>query len=107
MIREVWPSAASSTSARSTTPGTPSASSAFWEVVAVYRSFNDVRRTADWLDQPANAVESALRYYEAHRVEVDTSGSDGTRRQLTRLSVSHVREGTRLEPRILRYHLIA
>jgi hypothetical protein len=71
MIREVWPSAASSTSARSTTPGTPSASSAFWEVVAVYRSFNDVRRTADWLDQPANAVESALRYYEAHRVEVD------------------------------------
>lgn len=42
-----------------------------WEVVAVHRSFSDVRRTAEWLDQPANAIETALRYYDAHRAEID------------------------------------
>ena len=42
-----------------------------WEVVAVHRSFDDVERTADWLDQPGSAVEAALRYYEAHRTEID------------------------------------
>jgi len=42
-----------------------------WEVVAVHRSFDDVQRTADWLDQPASAIESALRYYEGHRAEID------------------------------------
>ena len=42
-----------------------------WEVVAVYRSFDDVQRTADWLDQPTGAIETALRYYETHRDEID------------------------------------
>jgi len=42
-----------------------------WEVVAVHRSFGDVERTADWLDQPASAIETALRYYDAHRDEID------------------------------------
>ena len=42
-----------------------------WEVVAVHRSFNDVQRTADWLDQPTSAIETALRYYGAHRAEID------------------------------------
>ena len=42
-----------------------------WEVIAVHRSFDDVERTADWLDQPASAVEVALGYYEAHRAEID------------------------------------
>lgn len=42
-----------------------------WEVVSVHRSFDDVERTASWLDQPAAAVEVALRYYDAHRVEID------------------------------------
>jgi hypothetical protein len=42
-----------------------------WEVVAVHRSFDDVHRTADWLDQPASAIETALRYYEAHRADID------------------------------------
>ncbi len=42
-----------------------------WEVVAVYRSFDDVQRTADWLEQPSNAIETALRYYEDHRGEID------------------------------------
>ena len=42
-----------------------------WEVVAVHRSFDDTQRTADWLDQPARAIETALRYYEAHRAEID------------------------------------
>lgn len=42
-----------------------------WEVVAVHRSFDDGQRTADWLDQPASAIETALRYYEAHRAEID------------------------------------
>jgi hypothetical protein len=42
-----------------------------WEVVDVHRSFGEVQRTADWLDQPASAIETALRYYEAHRVEID------------------------------------
>jgi hypothetical protein len=42
-----------------------------WEVVAVVHSFDDVERAAAWLDQPASAVETALRYYEARRVEVD------------------------------------
>jgi len=42
-----------------------------WEVVAVHRSFADVQRTADWLDQQAGAVEIALEYYERHRDEID------------------------------------
>lgn len=42
-----------------------------WEVVAVFRSFDDAERTANWLDQPTNAIETALRYYEAHRPEID------------------------------------
>jgi hypothetical protein len=42
-----------------------------WEVVAVFRSFDDVKRTADWLDQPATAIETALRYYHAHRDDID------------------------------------
>ncbi len=42
-----------------------------WEVVAVHRSFSDVQHTADWLDQPTSAIEAALRYYNAHRVEID------------------------------------
>jgi hypothetical protein len=42
-----------------------------WEVVGVQHSFDDVRRTADWLDQPTSAVETALRYYDAHRAEID------------------------------------
>jgi len=42
-----------------------------WEVVAVFRSFDDVERTADWLDQPASAVETALRYYDSHRSDID------------------------------------
>ncbi len=42
-----------------------------WEVVAVSRSFNDIQRTADWLDQSASAVETALRYYDAHRDDID------------------------------------
>ncbi len=28
-------------------------------------------RTADWLDQEVGAIETALRYYEAHRSEID------------------------------------
>lgn len=42
-----------------------------WEVVAVFRSFEDVEKTAEWLDQPSTAIEAALRYYQAHRVEID------------------------------------
>jgi len=42
-----------------------------WGVVAVYRSFNDVLRTAAWLDQPSSAIETALCYYDAHRHEID------------------------------------
>ena len=42
-----------------------------WEVVAVFRSFGDVKRTADWLDQSSGAIEIALRYYEDHRSEID------------------------------------
>ena len=42
-----------------------------WEVVAVFRSFEDVQRTADWLEQPASAIETALRYYDAHRDDID------------------------------------
>lgn len=42
-----------------------------WEVVAVWRSFTDVKRTADWLDQSTSAIETALRYYDAHREEID------------------------------------
>lgn len=42
-----------------------------WEVVAVYRSFGDAQRTANWLDQPASAIETALRYYAAHRHDID------------------------------------
>ena len=42
-----------------------------WEIVAVHHSFDDVERTASWLDQPASAIESALRYYETHRPEID------------------------------------
>ena len=42
-----------------------------WEVVAVFRSFDDVQRTADWLEQPLSAVETAVRYYGAHRDAID------------------------------------
>lgn len=42
-----------------------------WEVVAVFRSFEDVQRTAGWLDQSTGAIETALRYYETHRAEID------------------------------------
>ena len=42
-----------------------------WEVVAVHRSFEDQQRTAEWLDQPVSAIDTALRYYEAHRAEID------------------------------------
>ncbi len=42
-----------------------------WEVVAVHRSFEDAGRTAEWLDQPASAIEAELGYYEAHRGEID------------------------------------
>jgi hypothetical protein len=42
-----------------------------WEVVAVYRSFDNVHRTADWLDLPTSAIETALRYYQTHRDEID------------------------------------
>lgn len=42
-----------------------------WEVVAVHRSFGDGERTAGWLDQAASAIETALRYYDAHRDEID------------------------------------
>jgi hypothetical protein len=42
-----------------------------WEVVAVHRSFDDIQRTADWLGQPASAIEVALRYYAPHESEID------------------------------------
>ena len=42
-----------------------------WEVIAVHRSFDDPERTRAWLDLPASAVAIALRYYEAHRGEID------------------------------------
>ena len=42
-----------------------------WEVVAVQRSFDDVERTAGWLGLPTGAIETALRYYDAHRSEID------------------------------------
>ena len=42
-----------------------------WEVVAVHRSFDDRQRTADWLDRPASAIETALRYYDSHRDSID------------------------------------
>ena len=42
-----------------------------WEVVAVFRSFGDVKRTADWLDQSSGAIEIVLRYYEEHQSEID------------------------------------
>ncbi len=42
-----------------------------WEVVAVFRSFGDVQRTAEWLDQAASTIDTALRYYDAHRDEID------------------------------------
>ena len=42
-----------------------------WEVIAVHRSFSDVRRTAEWLDQSVSTIDTALRYYEAHKAEID------------------------------------
>jgi hypothetical protein len=42
-----------------------------WEVVAVHRSFADLDKTANWLDQPVSAIEIALRYHERHRAEID------------------------------------
>jgi hypothetical protein len=48
-----------------------SAAPDIWEVVAVVRSFGDVARVADWLDQPSDAIKTALRYYESHRPEND------------------------------------
>jgi hypothetical protein len=32
-----------------------------WEIEAGHHSFEDMQRTADWLDQPANALATALR----------------------------------------------
>jgi hypothetical protein len=42
-----------------------------WEVVSVHRSFGDVDRTASWLDQQGGAIEIALRYYDAHKADID------------------------------------
>ena len=42
-----------------------------WEVVSVHRSFDDVERTAGWLDQQTSAIETALRYYDGHKAELD------------------------------------
>lgn len=42
-----------------------------WEVVSVHRSFGDVERTAGWLNQQTSAIEIALRYYDAHKVDID------------------------------------
>jgi hypothetical protein len=42
-----------------------------WEVVAVHQSFDDIERTAGWLDQPPSAIETALGYYRSHRSEID------------------------------------
>lgn len=42
-----------------------------WEIVAVHRSFDDTQRTADWLDQPTSAIETALHFYDAHRDNID------------------------------------
>ena len=42
-----------------------------WEVVAVFRSFDDTQQTADWLDQPVGSIEAALRYYDEHRNDID------------------------------------
>ena len=42
-----------------------------WEVVSVHRSFDDVERTAGWLDQQTSAIETALRYYDAHKADID------------------------------------
>ncbi|MFN8221748.1 MAG: hypothetical protein U0R50_00710 [Gaiellales bacterium] len=42
-----------------------------WEVVSVHRSFNDVDRTGAWLNLPVSAIETALRYYDAHKPDVD------------------------------------
>jgi hypothetical protein len=42
-----------------------------WEVVAVFRSFGDLERTAAWLEQSLGAIETAMRYYEEHRSEID------------------------------------
>jgi hypothetical protein len=42
-----------------------------WEVVSVHRSFDDVERTASWLDQQTSTIETALRYYDAHKAEID------------------------------------
>lgn len=42
-----------------------------WEVVAVHRGFADVQTTADWLNQPASAVEIALGYYVRQGDEID------------------------------------
>ena len=41
------------------------------KLTRAYFDFDDRRRTADWLDQPAIAIEVAFRYYEAHRAEID------------------------------------
>jgi hypothetical protein len=42
-----------------------------WEVISVHRSFDDVERTAAWLDQQMSAIETALHYYEAHKADID------------------------------------
>jgi hypothetical protein len=42
-----------------------------WEVVAVFRSFDDIQRTAAWLEQPVSAIGTALRYYDARRSDID------------------------------------
>jgi predicted transcriptional regulator len=42
-----------------------------WEIVSVHRSFGDIDRTTSWLDQQAGAIEIALRYYDAHKADID------------------------------------
>ena len=42
-----------------------------WEVVSVHRSFDDIERTASWLDQQPSAIETALSYYDAHKADID------------------------------------
>jgi hypothetical protein len=41
------------------------------EVVAVQRNFDDIERTADWLEQTPDAIETALGYYQSHRDDID------------------------------------
>ena len=66
----------------------------------MHRSFDDAQRTADWLDQPAGAIETALRYTTPTERR-STSGSAETRRQPRRPSAlrSHGRPPLEAPPR--------